>query len=270
MTGRIITSTVNPLVKELVTLSTRRSRDATGTFLIEGRREVDRAVAAGLVPDIVLVCDDLVAQGSDPIATIPATADIYRLSEPAFRKISRRQNPDGIAVRMATPSLALGNHPLADPATLLVAEAIEKPGNLGAMLRTAEALGVDLVIVADPVTDIFNPNVIRASQGAVFSVPIATADPVTTRSWLSERGIASIAGYPEGGRAPWDVDLMAGVAVVVGAEADGITAGWSNMVTAITIPMNDAADSLNTATTAAILLYEVMRQRAASLKSPDG
>ncbi len=259
-----ITSTANPLVKELATLASRRGRVRAGAFLIEGHREVVRALATELDIDLVIVCPELL--GERPLPDSPL-ARVLQLGEAAFRKVSRRQSPDGIAVRAATPALDLASVAVPSEPLVLVAEGIEKPGNLGAMVRTAAALGVDAVVFADPVTDIYNPNAVRASQGALFSVPLAAAGTDEVIGWLTDHRIRAVAGHPEGGTRLWDAQLWSpasgsGTAIVVGSEADGLTEAWNDALR-VTIPIRgtDGADSLNAATAAAILLYEAVRQR---------
>lgn len=260
MTPDVITSTSNPLVKELASLATRRARDRTGTVLVEGHREVSRAVAAGCEIDLVVACPNLVGDRPIPIAD---GARVQLLGETAFRKISRRQGPDGVAARTTIPSLDLDDLEVPAAPVMLVVEAIEKPGNLGAMLRTAAGLGVHAVVVCDPITDVYNPNVIRSSQGALFDMQLAVATAAETLGWLQRRGIAVVAGVAAGGVAPWQIEPADGVAIVIGSESDGLTPTWRSATKEVTIPLVDSSgvDSLNAATAAALLLYEAVRRR---------
>lgn len=265
MSGDRITSTANPLVKDLTALSSRRGRERAGAFLFEGHREVGRALVTDLDIDLVLVCPELLG---DRPALDSSSIRVQHLGEAAFRKISRRQNPDGIAARATTPPLDLASLSLPADPLVLVAERIEKPGNLGAMVRTAAALGIDAVVLAEPSADVYSPNTIRSSQGAVFSMPLATATTADVISWLEERQIRIVAGHPDGGTALWDAVIWngaspGGIAVVVGAEAHGLSSAWTDHSVNVTIPMRGgaAADSLNAATAASILLYEAVRQR---------
>ena len=144
---------------------------------------------------------------------------------------------------------------------LLVAERAEKPGNLGAMMRTCDAVGATALIVADPATDVFNPNVVRASQGAIFSIKIAVATSKAVIAWCQERSIPVVGGYPEAGIDMWNTDMTGPLAILVGAEDVGISESWSAVASPTRIPMAGTADSLNASVSAALLLYEAARQR---------
>lgn len=258
----MITSTSNPRIKALTRLKERSHRDASGLFPIEGFRAVTRAVQCEWPLVEAFIAPELA--GAD-VETAARTLSGYgvpitELGADAFRKIAYRRNPDGVIAvgRARTASLAdlnLSPNPL-----VLVAEGIEKPGNLGAMLRTADAAVVDALVVADPTTDPFNPNVVRASQGALFAVPVATAPPGDVAAWLRTLGVQVYAAGPEGGVPPWECNFAAGCAIVVGSEHDGLSAWWSDERT-VTIPMAGISDSLNAATAVAVLLYEAVRQR---------
>lgn len=252
----MITSTTNPLVKELVRLRSKRHRQTEGRFIIEGKRPVSAAAAAGVDMIQLIIAPDL--GGS---AVVPGV-DTVELAPAPFIKISVRQNPDGvmaIAGLLDTRLERLGAPP---NCLLLVVESVEKPGNLGAMLRTADGLGVDAVIVADPATDIHNPNVVRASQGALFSVPVAVAGTDEVIEWLQSNGIGLVATTPTATHTLWESDLTGSVAVAVGAESTGLTAPMLAAASEeIGIPMTGNADSLNASVTAAIVLAEAARQR---------
>jgi TrmH family RNA methyltransferase len=186
---------------------------------------------------------------------------VLELGDAAFRKIAYRRHPDGVLAVVTTRSTTLDALDLPDRPLVLVVEGIEKPGNLGAMLRTADGAGVDAVIVADPATDAYNPNVVRASQGAVFTVPLAVATADTGAAWLAGRGIRVVAASPDATTPPWQVDLTGPLAAVVGSEHAGLSSVW-NGADGVGIPMRGTADSLNAATAAAVLLYEAVRQRS--------
>lgn len=209
------------------------------------------AMAAGLDIEVALVATDLGALA-------PAGVDVLELSPAAFRKLSVRNNPDGLAVVAAR--IGTDVERLAGVSLVLVAEGMEKPGNIGAMMRTADAAGAG-VLLASAVADVFNPNVIRASQGALFTVPVAVADAAEARSWLEER-IAVVVATPQASGPYWDFDLSGPTAIVVGAEHEGISPVWDDLP-AVRIPMVGAADSLNASVAAAVLLFEAVRQRAA-------
>jgi TrmH family RNA methyltransferase len=252
----LITSPANPLVKELVRLRKRRHRDSEGLFLIEGARQVMLAVAAGTNLIHQIIAPEL---GGEPLAPGVRTTE---MAAGPFRKASARQNPDGvlaIATQLAT-RLDLLDPPR--PCVLLAVESVEKPGNLGAILRTADALGVDGVVVADAATDIHNPNVVQASQGALFSVPIGVGTTSEVIEWLGHHDIALVATTPTGRRPLWEVDLTGSVAIAIGAESVGLSPAFLAAADRdALIPMEGMVDSLNASVTAAIALYEALRQR---------
>jgi RNA methyltransferase, TrmH family len=261
-----ITSPANPRIKQLAALRRRRARDQAGVTLVEGYEELDLVLAAGACPRVLYVCPDL-ADG-DPLGVVDRSvgvgAEVVRVSRPVFTKIAYRESPDGwLAVLPAIPtSLSLLDMP-ADP-LVLICEGVEKPGNLGAILRTADAAGLAAVIAADPATDWGNPNVVRASKGTVFSVPVASASSADVLAWLAERSLALVAAAPDGQVLLTDSDLSGPTAIVVGSESHGVGATWLERADVrVRIPMFGRADSLNVATSAAIVIYEAVRQRLA-------
>jgi TrmH family RNA methyltransferase len=262
--GLEITSPANPRVKQLVALRHRRARDRAGVTLVEGYEELDLALSAGVRPLTLYVCPELTGDSARPMIGRVAGlgAEVIRVSRPVFAKIAYRESPDGwLAVVPAVPAglslLDPGPRPL-----VLVCEGVEKPGNLGAILRTADAAGVAAVIAADPVTDWGNPNVVRASKGTVFSVPVASATSAEVLAWIADRSLALVAAAPEGDVPLTDADLSGPTAIVVGSEARGLPAAWLDRADIrVRIPMFGRADSLNVATSAAILVYEAVRQR---------
>jgi RNA methyltransferase, TrmH family len=262
--GVEITSPANPRVKQLVALRHRRARDRAGVTLVEGYEELDLALSAGVRPLTLYVCPDLAGDAAQPMIGRVADlgGEVIRVSRPVFAKIAYRESPDGwLAVVPAVPAglslLDPGPRPL-----VLVCEGVEKPGNLGAILRTADAAGVAAVIAADPVTDWGNPNVVRASKGTVFSVPVASATSAEVLAWIAGRSLALVAAAPDGDVLLTDADLSGPTAIVVGSEAHGLPAAWLDRAgTRVRIPMFGRADSLNVATSAAILVYEAVRQR---------
>lgn len=261
-----ITSAANERIKAVVRLRDRRERDTTGLFVIEGYRELGRALDAAVTMDTLLVCPELFLGGNEPALVERARAagaEIVPVASDPFRKASYRDRPEGLlAVAHRFPA-AMERIPAGDPPLLLVAEAIEKPGNLGTMLRTADAAGATGVVVADPTTDPFNPNVIRASLGTVFTVPLAITDTPSALAALRGRGIRVLAATPGGAVPHWSVDLTGPVALVVGSEQYGLTAPWiEHADAAVVIPMPGSVDSLNAAMAAGILLFEAVRQRS--------
>ncbi len=261
-----ITSATNPRIKSLVRLRDRRERDASGRFAIEGYRELTRATQGSVRIESLYVCPALYLGSNEP-ALIDAIqrsgAEIIEVAEEPFRKASYRERPEGllaVAERFATD---LDRVPLTGTPLVLVVESIEKPGNLGTMLRTAEAAGVSGVIVADPTTDPFNPNVVRASLGTLFTVPLAVADSSTAIEYLREASVRILAATPAGTMAHSAVDMTGPVALVIGSEQYGLSRIWLDAAdTAIVIPMPGSVDSLNAAMSAGILLFEALRQRS--------
>ncbi len=254
----MITSTSNPRIKHLIRLRKRRDRDAEGVTLVEGLTELRRAAAAD-VPIRSIYYNPDVADAS----RFPEAFEVHTVSAEALGRTTMRDSTEGFVaiVECLTPSLgelSLGPAPL-----LLVVEAVEKPGNLGAMLRTADAAGVDAVVMADPATDIWNPNVVRASLGCVFTVPIAVATTPEVTAWLRADGIALCATSPDAEQTLYDADLTGRVAIAVGAEHAGLSPVFMGEADIpIRIPMAGAADSLNASVAAAVALYEAVRQRS--------
>ena len=256
----MITSPSNPQVRSVAALHKRSEREQTGLFLIEGRTEVERAAAAGV--ELVAVYR---LSGSDPFP-LEGNHESVELGEMAFQKLAYGR--DGIVATAVAPRFKLEDLTMGKgPALMLVAESIEKPGNLGAIIRTAGAAGAAL-IVTDPVTDLVNPNVVRASIGSLFSVPIATASSGEAIDYLKERSIIILAAVVGSGAAPWAVDLTGPSAIVIGSEHSGLSLGW---VTAadreITLPLSGKVDSLNASIAAAVILYEALRQRSGQQSS---
>lgn len=262
--GLVITSPANPRIKRLVTLRRRRIRDEAAVTLVEGRAELGLALSAGVRPVALYYCPELV--GSAPLSMVGQAAelgaDVVQVTRPVFEKIAYRESPDGWlavvpAVRSGLARLEIGEQPL-----ILVCDRVEKPGNLGAMLRTADAAGVTAVIATDPVTDWGNPNVIRASKGTVFSVPVASASTTEVMRWLAEHALTVVATTPDIGVDLIDADLTGRTAIAVGSESRGLSPEWlARADLRVRIPMVGQADSLNVATSAAIVTYEAVRQR---------
>lgn len=253
-----ITSPSNPRIKSLARLAKRSERDATGLFLIEGERAVLRAIEAGVTIEQLVVCRELMRGPGAVQPSLPApTIDVGR---DAFAKLAYRAHPDGMLAVARQPDVAIESLALGDAPLVLIAEALEKPGNLGAILRAADAAGA-AVVAADPATDLFNPNVVRASQGALFTVPVAVASPPSVITWAAGSDIDLYAASPDATTRLWDVDLTGATGIVVGSEHRGLSPAWDGVATPVSIPMAGDGDSLNAATAAALLLYEAVRQR---------
>jgi TrmH family RNA methyltransferase len=266
-----LTSTANPRVKAAVALRDRRERDRTGLTVVDGAREVRRSIEGGAIVVEAFVCEPLLAGEDarvilDRLATAAAT--VHLVSEPVFDRVSFGERAEGIVAVVRTPSRDLADLVLPSDPLVVVIEGIEKPGNLGAVLRSADGAGADAVVAADARTDLFNPNVIRASLGTAFSVPIASASTPQTLSWLRANGLRIVAARVDADRLYTDVDLQGAVAIALGAEAEGLTGDWSgDQIEAVRLPMAGLADSLNISATAAVLLYEARRQRGASSRT---
>lgn len=259
----MITSTSNPRVKSIARLRTRRERDTTHTFSIEGSRVVERAVASGWDLTEAYCAPGLATPGARRVAALVRAAGVAvtELGDEAFRRAAYRSHPDGVLAIGKIPELDVSRLDSGTDPLILVVEAIEKPGNLGAMLRTADAVGVDAVVVADPTVDPWNPNSVRASQGALFSVPIGVGSAADVESWLVARSIRVVAAVPdEAAPDPWAIDLTGAAAIVVGSEHAGVSALWRTHHS-VRIPMSGVVDSLNASVAAAVLLYEARRQR---------
>jgi RNA methyltransferase, TrmH family len=247
---RTIDSPANPTIRSVARLLDRRHRSREGRFIVEGRREAAMALAAGLDVEMALVVPEL---GAEP----PPGVETVILSPRAFAKVSVRRHPDGLA--LVATAFPTGLERVEDHSLILVAEGMEKPGNIGAIMRTADAAGA-AVVVASAVADVFNPGVIRASQGAIFTVPVAVADSTAVRARLEER-VGIVVSSPHAADALWTADFRGPSAIVVGAEHDGVSTRWEGLPT-VGIPMVGAADSLNASVAAAVLLFEAVRQRA--------
>ena len=252
-----VTSAQNPKIKELLSLREKSSlRREKSLFIVEGRREVEHALQAGFKARTLFFCPEA---GGDPSGL---EADLsVQVSPAVYARIALREGTEGlIAVcRGSAPSLQdlnLGENPL-----VMVLEGIEKPGNLGAVLRSADAAGADAVIICDP---LFNPNLIRSSLGAVFTVPVACAGSEEAAAWLKARGIRILTAQLQDSELYYDTPMTGGTAIVVGSEALGLTEVWRKAADAhIRIPMLGEMDSLNASVSAAILLFEAVRQRNA-------
>ena len=262
-----ITSLQNPRLKQLVKLRDRRPRDESGTFLVEGYREIRRALEKGVALTELYVSPEwFLGENEGELISKARSmgAQVFELSKDAFAKAAYRERPDGLLGvapqwKRTLDSLVLPQNPF-----LLVVEAIEKPGNLGTILRSADAAGCDAVIVCDPVTDLFNPNVVRASTGVLFSVPCIVAESKAVHAWLVAHGIRSVATTPAAEAIYTESDLTGRLAIVMGSEQYGLSDFWLKAADLpVRIPMAGQADSLNVAMATLITLFEAVRQRGA-------
>ena len=260
-----ITSPKNPRIRAAADLRDRRARDEAGRTLVDGARELDRALSGGATAETVFVDDAaLTASGAGTVARATAAgAEIVPVSPAVLARLAYGDRSEGLVAVVVIPDVSLDALDLGPDPLVVVLEAVEKPGNLGAVLRSADAAGADAVIAADPRTDLFNPNAIRASLGTIFTVPVAAGPSTEVRAWLDDREIAVLAARVGSSVAYTEVDLRGPVALVLGSEADGLTEAWTGAgITSISLPMLGVADSLNVSITAAVLLYEARRQRA--------
>jgi RNA methyltransferase, TrmH family len=260
-----IASAANPRIKAAVRLRERRERERTGRTIVDGAREILRALDGGVRVDEAFVCEPLV-RSADARAAVSRLRDggtvVLTTSPVAFDKVAFGERVDGVVAVVEVPPTSLDRLRLPPDPLVVVIEGVEKPGNLGAILRTADGAGVDALLAASPRTDVFNPNTIRASLGTVFTVPVAVAPTDGVMAYLQRTPTRIVAARVDADMLYTDVDLRGPVAIAAGNEAGGLTAAWSGAnVTAVRLPMMGAADSLNVSAAAAILLYEARRQR---------
>jgi RNA methyltransferase, TrmH family len=267
-----ITSSRNPRVAAARALRDRRRRDETGLTLVDGAREVWRAMQAGVELETVFVCPPLI-HGPDGAAVLDALAARARTSRDvrlevgpqAHERLAYGDRSDGIVAVVRPARHALADLSLSATPLVAVLEGVQKPGNVGAILRSADAAGLDAVVVADPATDLYNPNTIRASLGCIFSVPVAAATTDEVLGWLRQRDLTAVVARVDATCAYTEVDYRTATAIVLGSEAAGLTDRWSGpSMVAVHLPMAGAADSLSVSAAAAVLFYEARRQRDAS------
>ena len=253
-----ITSTQNPRVKHIVRLrDDKKTRQEDGLMLVEGFDEIQLALAAGHTPQTLLSAPELASR-----ALTFSARETLTVSRAVFEKISYRENPDGWMGIFPIPQTSLEDLELSKTPLIVVAESIEKPGNLGAILRTADAAGVDALLVCDARVDVWNPNVVRASRGAVFSVSIVACENVEALKWLKGGAMRVVAASPSAEEIYSEVDLKSPVAIVVGTEDEGLSDFWmTNAEVKVKIPMMGKVNSLNVSVSTALILYEATRQR---------
>jgi TrmH family RNA methyltransferase len=265
MPSPALASPSNPRIKSIARMRDRRERESTGLTLVDGAREARRALDAGVDVVEAFVCEPLLA-GEDARAALDALRDrrvpITATTEQAFAKIAFGDRAEGLVVVVRSPTRGLDDLTLPGEPLLIVVEGVEKPGNIGAILRSADGAGADAVIAASPRTDLANPNAIRASAGTIFAVPTAAATTSDVIDWLREHRIRSIAARVDAEQPYTEADLTGPLAIVLGTETQGLTDAWHAAdVEAVRLPMHGVADSLNVSVAAAVLLYEARRQR---------
>ena len=264
-----LTSPANPKIKHVVKLRSCSTREETGEMIVEGFRECRRALDNGYRPYAIFHCPELYLKNENEAQLVAdaerAGADVFTCSKTAFVKMAYKERPDGLLMTGPHVAKRLADLELPPNALVIVTESIEKPGNLGTILRSADAAKVAAVIVCDRTTDIHNPNVVRASTGTMFSVPIVEASSDEALAWLKEKGFKVLAATPHAEKLHFEVDLTSNVAIALGAEQYGLTAKWMDGAELrVRIPMLGLADSLNVSAAATILVYEAVRQRIAA------
>lgn len=245
----MITSRDNPRFKHLLKLHKRKEREETNSFLVEGEREI--LLAKGITTLYFTVTDPIVEAFKDKgIETIQIKEDLLEM-------VTYRGASMVAVATMELPSLET----FGKSKFLLIAESLEKPGNLGAMMRTADAVGVDGVLVCDPIVDIFNPNVIRASLGSFFTTPITRSSSTLVKEFLKEHNITPVLTTPQAKKTIFEADLTGSIAIIIGNEANGASSLWFEDSLQVSIPMTGSVDSLNASCATGIILYEAFRQR---------
>lgn len=264
-----ISSIHNPRVKEAARLRERKGREEQGRIIIDGAREIERAIARGVEIQELYVCDELVtSETCRQVIEAVSQEGAEQLDVPpnVFAKLAFGERAEGIVAVAKTPRRQLSSFQLGENPLVGVLAAVEKPGNIGAVVRSADGSGVNALIVADGGTDIYNPNVIRASLGVVFTLPVLSADSRETIAWLRERGLRMFAARVDGAVDYASADFRGPAAIVLGSEAEGLSAEWQAAdITSIKLPMLGTADSLNVSCTAAVLFYEARRQRTCQM-----
>ena len=278
-----VTSAQNPKIKDLLALQEKsRLRRERGLFAVEGQRELGHCLNAGYVPETLFICGEVIAQaisssaanasnieGKEGLEAIVAKAEalnpkLLLVQLPAFlyEKVAYRGSTEGVIAVMRSRELSLSDLAVNENPLIVVLEGVEKPGNLGAVLRSADAAGADAVLICDPLTDLYNPNLIRSSIGAVFTVPVVCCSTAEAISWLKERSIRIYTAQLQDSSLYYDCPMTGGTAIAIGTEATGLSDDWRKAADAhIRIPMAGSLDSLNASVSAAILLYEAVRQR---------
>lgn len=265
----IISSRQNPTIKRLKELREAKGRREQGRFLLDGPREMERALEKGLAIVGVYMCKDF---PTDPLlmekiwkfkaSQASGGCSFDELGKPAFEAICYRENPCGMILEAKTWPTDLSNLKLKNPSLLILAEDIEKPGNLGTLLRTADAVGAQAIIGCNEGVDIFNPNTLRASAGAAFALPYTTASRAQALAWIKANGLALIATTPSATKTLWQADLTRPLVLAIGSEAWGLS---EELLAAadekVMLPMRGLGDSLNVSVATGAVLYEILRQR---------
>ena len=259
--GTILSSTSNPKVKFLLSLEKPRERRKQQLFAIEGRKEIMMALEAGYKIGNIFYCHEMI-NADELESALTKDKLLIPVSKPIFDKIAVRENSGGLIAVAEMKTHELSGLSLSSNPLVLVLEGVEKPGNLGAILRSADAAGVEAVIICDTQTDLYNPNTIRSSIGCVFTQQVGVASSGEAIEWLLQRGISIWCTYLKGSKPYHEVDFRGPSAIVMGTEATGISTQWTEKATGnIIIPMQGKIDSMNVSTSTAVLIFEARRQR---------
>lgn len=268
MKTEAITSAQNPKIKTLLELQEKsKARRREGLFVVEGARELIHCISAGYQIHTLFICMDILSE--EALAEIDEALSgkrcgCFSIPKHIYEKVAYRGSTEGVIAEFKCKSHTLEDLNIKENPLVVVLESVEKPGNLGAILRSADASGVDAVIVCDPLTDLYNPNLIRSSIGGIFTVQTAATSSDEAIKWLKERNIKIYTAQLQDSEWYYDTDMTSGTAIVMGTEATGLTDAWRKAADAhIKIPMLGRLDSLNVSVSAAILMYEAVRQRNA-------
>ncbi|MDD2594915.1 MAG: RNA methyltransferase [Bacteroidales bacterium] len=261
-----ITSVQNPKIKDLTVLQSKsKERRTRGLFVVEGKREFERSILGGYIAENIFFCENYISVSEIEKLLEHSTnppGSIYSVSKQVYEKIAYRESSEGIVAVLHEKRHTLDDIVLSDNPLVLVLESVEKPGNLGAVLRTADAAGIDAVIICDPLTDVYNPNLIRASVGGVFTVQTAVCTSLEALHWLNSRNISIYTAQLQDSELYYDTDMASPTAIVFGTEDTGLSQLWrEHSDRRIRIPMSGILDSLNVSVSAAILCFEAVRQR---------
>ena len=268
-----ITSVQNQRVKRVVALQQKSSeRRQSGCFVVEGRRELRHCIEGGYEVVSVYLCPEVLRsfESDEALPTLPQNVPTYEVTREVYEKMAYRGGTEGIMAEVRCKTLTLSDLHLPPHPLIVVLESVEKPGNVGAILRSADAAGVDAVMVCDPLTDLYNPNLIRSSVGAFFSVPCVACRSEECIDYLKTHGIRILTAQLQDSALYYEADMRPATAIVMGTEATGLTAQWRKAADAhIRIPMAGRVDSLNVSVSAAVLMYEAVRQRRSLPRTPS-
>ncbi|MES2733242.1 MAG: RNA methyltransferase [Bacteroidota bacterium] len=258
----LITSLQNPRIKNVIRLEKASERREQNLIVIEGLRELSLAVQAGFTIQSLFICQEKVRNAAEMLALQQKAESVFEVNVPVFEKMAYRDNTDGVIALAVPRRLTLADLQLSPQALVIVLEAVEKPGNLGAILRTADAAHIDAVIICDPQTDLFNPNTIRSSIGCLFTNQVVVSSTAEVQAWLRHKKIRSYAAALTATHFYHQTDFTTPSAIVMGTEATGLSEAWlTGADQQIKVPMQGKIDSLNVSASTAILVYEARRQR---------